>query len=996
MTAMASVRPGQGGVYPLQHLAQGIGVLHLSVETPERVPGWDWVILTAASSAQANIYREQLEAVRRRGLLPEQTQTLVVQDPDGRRIGSGGATLNALRALAAETQADAPRQRVLLVHAGGDSKRVPWAGIFGKCFIPFPVLADADRPVPTLFDHILAISAPVAARMSAGGLLCFAGDALPLFASSRLALPADGTVVVTAPVSLDVAARHGVIVADEAARVTDLLQKPDVAELTERSALVRGCAALLDTGIYAFCGDAYGALSRLACEDADPVRALLDRGEECSLYEEVAAALVPSRHDWLPSRPLGDRLLPALRDYPLMHHEAEDLTFVHMGSTAEVLDHLRALWGGQLARRILADCGQNVDTGSTVYASTVVPNATVSPGSLLYGSRLGPEVHVGTRCVVLNVDAENTALCLPDNTCLWQVPIRTADDTAGLLTVCCGVDDNPKRSGGEATFANRSLDTWLSAHRLTPRDIWEPDGPPTLWNARLFPLHAGNPLQLVTWMLTDAPSPEHDNAWRSARRMSFADLHDVVSAVGVSRRQQNLVGQLALQAVTRAVRGGLARNIAALGTQAEQGGSAAERMVELATSGTVSACATGQQQSRRLQMQADLTALRGDADTARQRTADAFSAVQEEVATAVSGGTLSGVADIPVGRRECTELPVRFDIAGGWSDTPPYCLERPAAVLNLAATLGGVSPVGADVEALEAPCWDLGLGRHGEETLTVHDGEDVAAAAGLRDRFALLRHALVLSGFGAERHISQGVCVRTWAHVPRGSGLGTSSILGAALLTALQRLAGRPADVETVSGLVLMLEQRMTTGGGWQDQIGGLVPGIKLVSSVPIRPVRLSVERVPLLPSVVEELEARLVIAFTGIERLAKNVLQIVVARYLQRDSRVVSAIADLVDLAHAGRKCFAMGDLDGVGAVMGEAWDVHQVLDPHCGNVAVDAVFDRIADLCTGIKLAGAGGGGFLGAMAKDAEAARRVRAILSDVGGGPGVYDWRLYAGE
>jgi fucokinase len=140
------------------------------------------------------------------------------------------------------------------------------------------------------------------------------------------------------------------------------------------------------------------------------------------------------------------------------------------------------------------------------------------------------------------------------------------------------------------------------------------------------------------------------------------------------------------------------------------------------------------------------------------------------------------------------------------------------------------------------------------------------------------------------------------------------------------------------------------------------------------------------------------VIAFTGIERLAKNVLQIVVGRYLSRDGRVLTAIADLVDLAHEGRGCFAAGDIDGVGRVMGQAWDVHQVLDPHCGNVAVDTIFDRIDDLCLGIKLAGAGGGGFLGAMAtaaEAAEAAERARARLREMGGGLSVYDWSLFRG-
>jgi len=50
---------------------------------------------------------------------------------------------------------------VLMVHAGRDWKRVPWANPIGKPFIPFPLLAgdDPEGPSLTLFDHILAVSA---------------------------------------------------------------------------------------------------------------------------------------------------------------------------------------------------------------------------------------------------------------------------------------------------------------------------------------------------------------------------------------------------------------------------------------------------------------------------------------------------------------------------------------------------------------------------------------------------------------------------------------------------------------------------------------------------------------------------------------------------------------------------------------------------------------------------------------------------------------------
>ena len=109
-----------------------------------------------------------------------------------------------------------------------------------------------------------------------------------------------------------------------------------------------------------------------------------------------------------------------------------------------------------------------------------------------------------------------------------------------------------------------------------------------------------------------------------------------------------------------------------------------------------------------------------------------------------------------------------------------------------------------------------------------------------------------------------GLRVKTWAHIPRGSGLGTSSILAAAVVKGLLRIIDGDESNENVARLVLLLEQIMGTGGGWQDQIGGLYPGIKLTTSFPGIPLRLQV--LPLLasPTLVTELQERLLLVFTG------------------------------------------------------------------------------------------------------------------------------------
>lgn len=67
------------------------------------------------------------------------------------------------------------KKHILLIHAGGDSKRVPWANPMGKVFLPLPFLAadDPDGPVPLLFDHILAMASCARQAFQNEGYFCY-------------------------------------------------------------------------------------------------------------------------------------------------------------------------------------------------------------------------------------------------------------------------------------------------------------------------------------------------------------------------------------------------------------------------------------------------------------------------------------------------------------------------------------------------------------------------------------------------------------------------------------------------------------------------------------------------------------------------------------------------------------------------------------------------------------------------------------------------------
>jgi fucokinase len=961
----------------LAPLINGWATLRLGVEVPERVAGWDAVVLTASGPAQAALYAAQLERCRRHGRLPAATAVLVVPDPQGRRVGSGGATLHALARL----QAGGPPaawagRRILLVHAGGDAKRLPWANVLGKAFVPLPLLADHDEPVASLFDHLLALTAPLAARLVGGGLLVMSGDVLPLCDFAAIRPPTDGAVLVTTPVPLDLAGRHGVVCADADDRVTALLQKASPERLRAAGALVAGGAALLDTGVICFRGATAAALLALAADGADAaVGQLIAAGRELSLYEELVGALVPGDRPQVARHPLGPLLLRHLGAHQLHQHRADDLAFLHLGSCGEYLGHLARDWHGRLARRILARHGQLLHPDCCVIATDLDPAVAVGEGSCIYGCELGPEVQIGSRCLAIGARLD-LPYRLPDHHCLWQVP--TADGRT--TTLVCGVDDNPKEPLPRATFGNRALLDWMAVRQVAADDLWPHTADRCLWQARLYT--SDPPAALLAWY--DDPRAADTSAWRRMPRASLAELAERSDAAAFGAHLDALAGRLARWFLADGVAAAHGRNLRSLGRQLPVPLAPADRRL-LATTEPPAFLP----RSRQERIRADLRELAGDSVAAATHAAAAIRAVITEVDDAVASAAVPRTAGIVPGTRAAVALPVRFDLAGGWSDTPPWCLEHPARVLNLAITLGGQRPVAAEAEALAQPRWEL---VDDDRAQVVDDAAVRRGPSSLADPNHLLRCALELAGCGGRHGISQGIRLRTAAAVPRGSGLGTSSILGAAVLTALERLAGRPADPATISHLVLRLEQAMGTGGGWQDQIGGLYPGAKCITSLPTRPLALMIDAIPLAPATIAELQERLVLVYTGQERLAKNILRIVVDRYLQRDGRVVAAIRHLVELADDGRQALATGRLDELGRILAVAWTEHQLLDPHCSNPAVDGLLATIGDWCLGAKLAGAGGGGFGAALAKDALAAERMRKALAAVGGGVRVYAWEL----
>jgi fucokinase len=1072
--------------------------------------GWDRCVLTASDARQAAMYERQLELRRAAGLLPAGTRFEVVADPPGRRIGSGGATLRVMSRLAgavgerertARTLSgihDEPplqgraflRERVLVIHSGGDSRRLPHCSAAGKLFARVPRVLPDGR-ASTLFDEFL-VSLSGVARTLLPGVLVASGDVLLLFDHLQLDLHRPGVVGVAIAAPAETGTQHGVYVvegradrsrADGGVRPSQLrafLHKPSLERLRAWDAIAEDGTVPVDTGLVWFDAPTAGSLVDLAaerslapyCGDGGPP---LEAG--LNLYGDLLMPLVPSttREGYTADTsdgPLTEglqaaraaiwdrvRSLRQLRGAGLSVQRLQPAVFAHFGTTREYWAMITAASVAQAAPDWARAAGWSAQAASWACApgGAVLLNAAVE-GEITHevGERVGGErssaylggkttaegrgsgrdaattnggqvlvvdawlrgpVTVGGAALVAGVRAEGP-VAVGAGAVLHQLPI----EGEGYVTRLYGLDDDPKQAwdGPAGTFVNRPWAAWLAEMGVGPEVVWPdvPAGERTLWNAQLYPLADDREESIALSLPLQRPG-EAPGGWRErwlgCERLSLgesfrradgerllADVQAVEDTVAACRFYDAVVHE---RPATEAA--GL------LGRRAEvtarQAGRVAERV----------AAADPVLQLRGYEALAVAT------EDGRWEE-KAFAVLRRMIEGAVKGGYPQIGADVGGGSTESVKAAfprpfgpkgegsrrsgdarpgrvrvvaaARIDFGGGWTDTPPYSIERGGAVLNAAIALHGAHPIVAEAEGLPEPALVLESGDI-EASITPQRAGEVLDYANPADPFALLKAAAVLCGLvpaDARPEVplaellreSGGVRICTQTSIPRGSGLGTSSILAGAVLACLGRLLGcAPTDAQLFDQ-VLCLEQMMTTGGGWQDQVGGLTGGIKLVTSEPGLPQRVRVAPVALSSETEAALRARLLLVYTGQQRLAKNLLQAVMGRWMARDPEMVWIQGEIARLAVAMRDALCAGDVDRFGALLSEHWALNKRMDAGCTNEFIDGLFADIDPYMCGAKLAGAGGGGFAIVVARDEGAAsalgERLRERYAAAGAG------------
>lgn len=969
--------------------------------TRVRFPKWDYIILTASNESQAQAYRTQIDYRVRSGYLPADTHYAVLPDPDGKRVGSGGATLNALKYIREhEGTADCFKGRhILVIHSGGDSKRVPQYSACGKLFAPVPhELPDGRRS--TLFDEFIIGMSGVPSRIP-DGMLVLSGDVLLLFNPLQIDFSGNGAACISFKEPAEIGKNHGVFLGNEHGMVSEFLHKQSVEQLTKKGAVNEKGNVNIDTGAVIFSSEILNDLFSLISTDGENDKGKFDKfvSEETRLsfyadflYPLAEDSTLENFYKETPEGSFTDELREArtevwnaLSKYSLKLLSLSPAEFIHFGTTKELLalmtEKVRSYEHLDWKTTVKSTVHQNKNC--TTNNSYLQHNVTIGQNTYIEDSYLRNGTTVGNNCIISTANLENVTV--PDNTvihCLKQ-------NDGSFVCRAYGIEDNPKDMlEKDGRFMGMTIAEFMSVNGLTAADLWDEGEEHYLWTAKLYSPEPSvkDAVDFAINICDMAKGKGDAELFRSAKRLSLCASFNNANVTEILPWAHKLEDKVSAQKILKAIDSGVP-------VSDLQGTVLSERAVSFVYDSAIAS-----DFSRKIRAFYYLSKI-------VPRHAEDF----EDAAFRIIGDTIFESCkelikeknDLKIAADETeVRLPVRVNFGGGWSDTPPYCNEHGGTVLNAAIKLKGELPIVVRIHRIDKPVIALASTDSGAYR-EFDNAADIQACRDPYDPFALHKAALIAFGLIPRNgsvsltdilgSIGGGFYLSTEVlNIPRGSGLGTSSILAGAAIKALYNFFGlTPTDDELYS-TVLVMEQIMSTGGGWQDQVGGLTNGIKLITTKPGMVQKIKCVKLDIAPETLAELQERFVIIYTGQRRLARNLLHEVVGKYIGSRSESIEALSEIQKTAALMRFELERGDIDAFAHLMNSHWELSKQLDIGCTNTCIDQIFLSVENMLEGKMICGAGGGGFLQAVLKKDCTAEDLRNRLIDVFQDSGVDVW------
>ena len=821
------------------------------------------------------------------GLSPE--NYFCTCDPVGHRLGSGGGTTWLLQeAWNVELHSTSftewlAQEKRILIHAGGQSKRLPSYAVSGKILIPLPVFRWERGQ--KLSQDLLSVQLPLYEKMMRMApdhihTMIVSGDVLIRATQPLQPIPDADVVCYGLWLDASVARNHGVFVSTRRSPsvLKQMLQKPSVATLSD---LQKDHFYLTDIGVWMLSDKAVQLLTK-KCQDEN------GQLKEYDLYGEFGCCLGTD-----PT--IVDEELRQLKVaiVPLAGGE-----FYHFGTSREMISSTLRLQNLVNDQRQIMHLDRKPHPSIFIQnAITEIPLTEENTNVWIENSYIGKHWHLTHDHVITGVPENDWDISLEPGECIDVVPVGDSDYEIRRYRI-----DEPQNSNELAERAN--LRRLFEQRRAFRKQNWSALA--RNWSHSVFyQLDLADAAEQFKKEQIPMPAPLSDDAPLMTR------IHDAMFR-----------GQ-------------------------------SEQAFALLREGLCSYAADNQQRP-----------------------------------------SLCVAEDQIVWGRS----PVRIDIAGGWTDTPPYCLMEGGNVINLAIELNGQPPLQTYVrpsKELRIVLRSIDLGA----MEVVETFEQLTDFMHVGSPFSIPKAALVLAGFGSgypsSTHNSPlgsgpslreeleafgcGIELTLLSAIPAGSGLGTSSILAATVLGALNDFCGLGWDKNEIGRRTLILEQMLTTGGGWQDQFGGVLGGVKLLQTGRGFDQSPQVRWLPNDLWIQPEYRPCHLLYYTGITRTAKQILAEIVRRMFLNHGGELALLREMKEHTMEMYEAIQQNDFLRMGKLMRRTWEQNQQLDSGTNPPAVKALTDLVDDLCLSYKLPGAGGGGYLYMIAKDPEAAARIKQTLN-----------------
>lgn len=908
-------------------------------------------------------------------------------DPEGARLGSGGGTAHLLveaHQATGKGQSWSPwlqDRPKLIIHGGGQSRRLPAYAPTGKILLPIPAFrwARGQRLDQTLLD----VQLPDYERVLQHGRGAFAamicsGDVLLRFASTLPEFPEVDVVGLGMRVPAELAKDFGVFFTSrrQPDELAFFLQKPSPEEIREQAV---DHDYLIDTGMWLLSERAVRVLMQKCGRDDGSEQFSGGTAERYELYSEFGLGLGSSA-----SQPDPD--LASLTSAVVELPEAE---FYHFGTCRQMIESVSLLQNRDLDQSRLGLVGAKRHPDLIVQNSKFDYSLILERNHTLWveNSHIPKSWTLCNDHVLTGVPENDWDPTLEPGVCLDFVPVGEDE----ICVRAYGFED-PFRGSIEAettTWFGRPVRQWFGARGVEPSEAGLAEGT-DIQQASLFPVMKSAELdaRFIEWLFqSEAQTNEtFSQLWLQSRRLSADEIGREAnlsrlreqrdahrrSCIVAKRSNARWSGfhRLDLNHTARDLsRSGDAEELAAIDWQEDDDPMLAvhDEMFRAAV-----------ERHR-------------DKDGWDQHEGRAFALMRERIVREAQLQPANPTCSVKADQIVWGRSPVRLDLAGGWTDTPPYCLEHGGQVVNMAVDLNGQPPIQVFARLSPEPelvvrSIDLGV----EQQLRTYKEIDTFDQPG--SEFALAKAAFALAGFLPRfrahgrfgsledqlKDFGGGIELTLLSAVPKGSGLGTSSILAATLLATLGDLCGLKRDPVTLFKRTLAMEQMLTTGGGWQDQAGAIFGGIKLIETSAGLDQTPSVRWLPDRAFGEGQLNRTVLLYYTGLTRLAKNILQEIVRGMFLNSP---AGLRTLEQIGANARRCFHAiegCDAEAVAAAIDASWQLNQALDSGTNPPAVQAILDQIQPWTAAVKLLGAGGGGFLLIVAKDPDAGAAIRRSL------------------